>query len=767
MLNHYLTIAFRNMRKYMNQTLISIAGLAMGFTCFALSALWIRYEMTYDTFHRDADRIYCTYASDMFSKVGSTRSAMPYPLAGYLKETFPEIEEAMAIIPTHPSIKIKIEEVEYPAHVVTVDSTVLSFFGVRIVEGSRDFLIPDSKKMAITREKARQFFGEEDPIGKKVKRWTDEYTICAVIAGLPRNSNYRFDILIPFHPMKEEQKWMVSMGENILLKLMPGVDAEVFGKKLNEHEMKQSNRTMKGLTLKRLTQVRYTDLNIDREVKFQHILIFALSGSLLILCTLFNYLTLFVSRFRMRQKEMALRMVCGASKRSLFTLLSVEFVLSLLIALLFGLFFIQLLHAPFQKLSEIELDLSEIFGETTLYIGGVIVGSLMVFQLILALFHRRTLQASIRQSNRNRFRKMSILVQLVISIGFTFCTVVILKQMYYLHHTDLGFAFKDRGAVSIGEQMDVLENKIREIPEIQETLLETIPLIPMSWRMGSRAETWDEKPEDAKPVSMESLIVSESYLSYYEFRLIAGEMIRNSDPETDVLINEAAQKAFGWKDAVGKKFNDNTVKGVVKDVYCFAPTVPAKPFFYKNKGEKAQLNTVLFRYETGKWNTCRRKIETIIKELYPNNSYVYPSNTEEEYDKFLKSENALLRLLSVVSFACILICVFGFFSLISLTCEERRKEIAVRKISGATVRDILNIFLKENFLLLLIGAAVAFAGGYYIMQRWLEQYMKQTALPLWIYVSIVSVMALVILLSVGWRVYRASVENPAEVIKSE
>ena len=116
---------------------------------------------------------------------------------------------------------------------------------------------------------------------------------------------------------------------------------------------------------------------------------------------------------------------------------------------------------------------------------------------------------------------------------------------------------------------------------------------------------------------------------------------------------------------------------------------------------------------------------------------------------------------------CVLIYVFGFVSLVSLTCEERRKEIAIRKINGATAGDILAMFAKEYFLLLIIGAVIAFTTGFFIMQRWLEQYVKQTSIPAWIYLSIVFVLALVIVLCVGWQVYRASIENPAEVVKSE
>jgi ABC-type antimicrobial peptide transport system permease subunit len=168
------------------------------------------------------------------------------------------------------------------------------------------------------------------------------------------------------------------------------------------------------------------------------------------------------------------------------------------------------------------------------------------------------------------------------------------------------------------------------------------------------------------------------------------------------------------------------------------------------------------------WTSCSEKIRQLVEKEHPNVSrYLELYNTEEEYEKFLKSERALIKLLSFVSAICVLICVFGFVSLVSLTCEERRKSIAIRKINGATAGDILSMFAKENFLLLIIGAGIAFPAGYLIMQRWLEHYVKQTSIPAWIYLAIVGVMALVIVLCVGWQVYQSRIENPAEVVKSE
>jgi hypothetical protein len=333
--------------KYKSQTLISVVGLAVGFTCFALATLWIRYEMSYDSFHKNADRIYCVSKPDRFAPNGVDRST-PYILAAYLEETFPEISHAIPITPSHFTNKIKIKDVEFQADIVQIDSTFFNMFDVKIVEGNRDFLIPKSNNIAITREKALQLFGKEDPIGKTIiKRWDEEYIICAVVTGLPKRSNYPFDFL---YSHDKDRQWYVSLGEHTLIELAPGVGVEAFRKKLYEHTLKTHENTIQKLTITPLTSVRYEDPNIRRDVKFQHIKLFALAGVLVILCSLFNYLTLFISRFRIRQKELALRRVCGASGRSLFALLSVEFILTLLIALCFGLIFIQLVHHLFQTL---------------------------------------------------------------------------------------------------------------------------------------------------------------------------------------------------------------------------------------------------------------------------------------------------------------------------------------------------------------------------------------------------------------------------------
>jgi len=194
------------------------------------------------------------------------------------------------------------------------------------------------------------------------------------------------------------------------------------------------------------------------------------------------------------------------------------------------------------------------------------------------------------------------------------------------------------------------------------------------------------------------------------------------------------------------------------------------PCYYYRQNPSEQPNIrdysmVFFRYREGMWKTLKEKLERMTSNVDMSGLEII--NYEEVFSNKFNSEKIFLKLLYFMLAVCVIICAFGLVALVSQTCAERRKSIAIHKINGAAVVDILAMFTKEYFLLLTISAAMAFSGGYFIMQRWLEKYIKQTSIPLWIYLSILFVMSLVIVLCVGWQVYRVSIENPAEVIKSK
>ena len=774
MLQHYLKIAFRNLWKYKTQTLISIAGLAVGFVCFSLAAMWIRYEKSYDNFHPDNDRIYLirNIPTDP-NEAGFWKNMVPYALPFYLEKNCPEVELTTSFFYQNETLPVEVTMggISFTNIRVTVDSSFIKMFDIKTVSGNIQNLFRDKKSVALTEKAAKKMFGNTSPIGQTIHFFDSDYTIVAVVKNFAGQSNFPFDILAGNHVEREEQ-WTQS-GEVTFIKLHKNVNIEAFTGKIVDIKHSVSWKAPSGevfdinfnynFEIIPVASVREKSPFTDPEVKRYHIYLFAISGALLIICCLFNYLTLFLSRFRMRRREFAIRMVNGSSLASLFNLLFVEFVFVLIISYTIGLFLTDTILFPFQKLSQIDMGLLDIYKETLLYTAGIILFSILLFAATLFFFRKDAISASARKTNNRLYRKASIVIQLVISIGFIFCTSIMVRQLWYLHNTDIGFEYANVGSIFMynAPEPHEWESQIRKIPGITNAVAGTRSIFPSS---GNKTEVEREGKEE--PISIENYTtyMDKAFFDIYKFKVIKGEILRDDVDLGDCLITETAARVLGI-DSINVYVNGvGEVKGIIADIYNSLPTVPPQPivlYFFPIRETKE----LLFSYE-GDWKTVKNNIEQWLEKDYPGKEYSL-TNCREKYNDFFRAEEALLTILGFISIVCIVISLFGFVSLISLNCEERRKEIAIRKVNGATVKDILFIFLKEYALLLLTSAIIAFPIAYYIMKGWLEQYTNQTSIDAWIYVAILLSLALVIVLCVGWRVYKTSKENPADVVKSE
>lgn len=781
MIKHYLKVAFRSLLKYKLQSIVSIIGLAVGFTCFALSVLWIRYEMTYDDFHNGADRIYLVRAhySDNPGKLSNTT---PYPLVDYLRENMPEIE-ALTATTTGNNTKFRIGNEEQEVAIATADSIFMNFFNIQILKGTVNFLKGNNSEIAITEQFANKFFGsEEDALGKEVEVSGRPCKIGAIVSGWSRHSNIPYSVLLP---PRHSPRWN-SNYEQLFIRVREGIDIDALRKKLTATSAnieKESNIT--DLQITRISALRYSDYvsKSDVVISFSYIFYFSLAGGLVIICSLFNYLTLYISRLCMRSREMALRKVNGAGNRSLSIQFATEFLLILCIALLVGLLMIEVCMPYFQRFAQIETG--SYYGEIFVYLFIVILLSFLFAQLPLSYFRRRTLEEAIKgkviTAKPYLFRKFGIIVQLTVSLAFIFCTVVIMKQLYFLKNTDLGMERHNIGNVALWNgDIKQWTDKIKALPMVTEALPPSyFPIIPTGPMMFMEINSWDDKPSSTEErVDVGLMPGDEDFFKFYNLQLVEGEFITEKSQPEDVVIDETTCRKFGWKSALGKSFYNEyngkregvfKVVGVVKNFSYRSPTsLPGGMAFQHPKAQAYLLNraSILFKFKEGTWNECREAIEKLYKEEFPN-AFMRLFNEEEEYDKHLRSEDALMKLLGFVSFICVIISVFGIFSLITLSCEQRQKEIAIRKVNGAQVRHILEMFFREYILLLAIAAIIAFPLGYYVMQQWIESYVRQTTINGWIYAVIFVAIAIIVLLCIVWRVWKAARQNPAEVIKSE
>lgn len=772
MIQHYFKIAFRNILKYKTQSIISILGLAVGFTCFALANLWIHYEMTYDAYHEGADRIYILCKESVFGVNGYSTS-MPYPASTLLKNDFPEVEAACAYTRWVQKVDLKANDCTVETNNIQADSCFMKMFNISILAGSWDFMYSNDK-IALTEDMAMRLFGSTDVLGKEVKNYNDDtLTICAILSNLD-HSNLSFGYWEQGEYFRRWQNDWSNGSFEIIIKLRKGTDPIAFQKKLAANETKADprdpRRVFEEIRLMPLNEYHYSSINRNQSFQFYYLILFSVAGGLVILCSLFNYLSLFITRMRIRGREIELRKVCGSSIGGVFILLSVEYLYIILLSGVLGMAFVETALPAFRKLSGVS---GNIYGESLLYFAGILLLSLL---LLVPFAIRRS--STRNTGNKYALRKLSITFQLMIGILVTFCIIVMMKQIYYLTNTDLGWERKDIASINLlypDNDFEAIADKIKQFSCTREVVSGHCCLLPQSSGLSQTFTNWDGKEDAVKSIDMRCLWNCEKTVSFYNLKLLAGEMVKSTETNK-IMINESAVKALGMSDPIGKKLYQqtqaSTIVGIIKDFHITAPTEPVQPYvlvardILKGMGFSIGKGQILIKFHDGKWKELKNRIDSMFSREYPEVRYrLY--NTEEEYAGYLKSEDALIKLLSFVAMVCVLIAAFGIFSLITLSCEQRRKEIAVRKVNGATIRDILIMFVKEYMLLLVIAGVIAFPVGYVLMKRWLENYVEQTVISAWIYFAIFGGIMIVIFACIGWRVWQAARQNPAEVIKSE
>lgn len=787
MIKHCLKIAIRNLVKYKVQSAVSILGLAVGFVCFSLSLYWIHYEMTYDHFRQDADRIYMVRTNDEYTE-GKISTRVPYSLAAYLAQHFPDIAVAA---PFHLiSERISVNDKYQDAVFSSADSAWMNLMDIRIIKGNRNFMLPkDNAEIAITEEAAKKWFRTEDPIGKEVKMLRRTKKICAIVQAENRHTNFPFDFI--GNPELGKTWWYITWS--ILIKVKPDTDIEELESKINANlpaELKQVTSIRKTgierIILTPLSKLHYAkDFRDDKEagITFQYIIYFSIAGILIITCALINYLTLFINRMRVRQREMALRMIHGANIRSLVSLLTVEFLLLLACAVTTGFLLIEICFPSFIELTGIDTAKSSLYGEAFLFIGLISLIILTAIIGLLYILYHRSLHLSLRyntgRSTGTQLRRGSIVLQLFVCLSFIGCTVLINQQLDYLRHRDLGLKIKNRGSFSVMGDMDYtpLIRKIKELPMITEVMQpDYYPIVSQLTAIG-QFDNWEglDIPIDT-PVPVKLFLGKEDFFRFYDITLLAGEWLDDLSTYEDIIINESLARRMGWspQEAIGKHIIQSyityTIVGVVKDCHYGAPTLPIPHTGFlvgEQMGLMQRSAGILFKYKEGTWNECRKALEHLYQtECSPEN--ILRLNSEEEvYNNYLRSEEMLTRLLSFASLVCILTAMFGIYSLVTLTCEQRRKEIAIRKVNGATVWSILYLFFREYLIMLCIAALFAFPITYVIIKQWILNYVRQVSISPLPFILILIGLALTVIAGISWRVWKAANENPAEVIKNE
>lgn len=795
MLSHYIKISFRELLKYRTQSAVSIIGLAVGFTAFILGGYWLWWETHFDSFHPEADRLYCLATEGLVKRANGTQSDLDQLHINDKKELLkllPEIEVSCSF--NHLSFTLKQENGTITLHGMESDSSFFALFYADFIEGTHKGIAPDGNSVILTERTARQLFGTTSCIGKEVA--LDDHlrpTVAGVIRDYPDNTDLLFDFLLLRTPKPNHVKRMTTYVRIQKKANLANIRAKLMHYKSHADD-KGSHELVENWNIHLLTASE-VHLRCHPELtdRIRNIHILALAGAMAFLSALINLLVLFIGQQQRKQQKNRTYLCVGASTQSMMLKGCTELILPLIIAFLFACCLIESIYPYYESYTtwsrygiyenvSRHLSRASLFGNT-LSLAGI---SIFAFLLVCYLPVRNLLRHKIQKPVF--FKRGLIVVQIFIGSLFFITSLGLFRQLHFILSKDKGIDYEQVIQVDLGystayqTDLSVLKPEMANHPYIKGVTY-TCGNAPVFTEQGDWYGSYYAHicfdPNESDPNSYNPVVVvDKDFFTFFGLKLQSGNWPTEAQPFS-IIANETCQQTLGYADLLERpiyikgQISQAKVCGVVKD-YLYAPMqYPVLPLFFVTQDnpafdtEPAYLFYV--RYAKGHKQEVMEHLRKVTSHIQNDNINRDRMFTElsELIDRFNRPEKVIFSIFSILSLICILISTFGIYSLVSLATEQRRKEIAIRKVNGATFRHILQLFFREYFLLVTLGNAFALPVGYLLTRRWLETYANHTTLPAWLYLLVFGITSGIVLLSIFRQVKRAANTNPAEVIKTE
>ncbi len=805
MFKNYLKISIRSLLRYKVYSLINLLGLAIGIACCLLILLYVQYELSFDRYHENADRIYRTVGDSKVDGVGEEPSSAPFPVGPTLKADFPDAVEASARFFNFQTqtLSIEYEDKRFnEKYFFMVDSTVFDIFTIPFIIGNPQTALDGPNSVVISESIAKKYFGNANPMGKILKfEGQVDLKVTGVIRNTPSNSHFRYDLLASLSTLKV--MWGGSLPQNwywnpcwTYVLLNKNVQPQTLEARFPDFIQKYYSDQIKDKTklfLQPLIDIHlhsHLDFEIEPNSDISYVYIFSIIAVFILLIACINFMNLATARSANRSREVGMRKVLGAYRFQLIKQFLGESVLLSFIALLLAIIMVEAVLPTFNNLSGRELVINY-FENGVLLIGlfviaitvGIIAG--MYPALFVSAFQPvKVLKGSLQSGAKSStVRKMRVVSQFALSIILIIATGISHQQLNYLRNEKLGFEKEQVLLMPIFRtpvttQYEAFSNRIVQHPNVASaTGIYKI--------VGSKFDTDSYFPEgipSGEPIQFPFQMVQHDFIETFNMELIAGRDFSRDMP-TDrsdaVIINEATARHMGWstEEAVGKKFantgplaNDKVrVIGVVKDFNFASLHHTIQPFVV----DLADTNIAQFftRYVAVKLlpGNLRETLDFLQEtwaEFAPSRNFDY-FFLDENLNALYKAEENLGRIFTTFSVLAIFVACLGLFALASFTAEQRTKEIGIRKTLGATVSNITLLLSKEFAILVILANLIAWPVAYFAMNRWLQDFAFHTTINLWIFL-IAGISALLIaILTVSYQSIKAALTNPVDALKYE
>jgi putative ABC transport system permease protein len=815
LIGSYLKMILRVFSRNGSYKLLNLCGLALGFTIFIFSAIYVYFETSFESFHEKAANIYrATYRYTPGEGYVSHWARVPFDYINNLPADVPGVK-SLVRFQNHARKYVRVGADKFrPDHAYVADKEVFDVFSFKLIAGDPSTALASPNSIVITETVARKYFGDADPMGKEMFVIGDLdnaetlHHVTGVMKDLPANTHLPVEMLISFKDQSERTGWAYTYilvdnrkSINEIQEQMPA-----FIRKYTAADLAKSDE----IIFQPLSDI-HLQSTLARELvpggKMFYVKIVGFAGLFILLIAVINFMNLNSAMSLGRAKEIGMRKILGATKGNLVSYLLLESLFSNVLALMIAGVIVYLIFPMFQQLAPVTFVLPVWKFSTALIclamLCGLVCGAYPVM-LLTSMSPASVVKTSRAVSMIGRegvfsLKRVMVTLQFCISIILLGSALVAYQQFRYLKEKDLGIRGEQVLAIpGLPDNVKAAYSKFKD-----ELLLQRgIAGVTACMEVPSR-EIRDAGPvlveginaDPAKAPVMDIQLIDQDFAAIMGLEFLAGGNILPgpafavpeftpeftiqkylSEQPHEYLINETAMRQLGWKlpeEAIGQRISwsiggmalsAGPIRGVVRDFHQESLKNKVDPVVMVY--EPVWLRTFLIKVEASRVPETLATIQKTWDKLFP----LYPLEyhfLDELYDSLYKGERVQLQLMFVFSILAIVIAFIGLVGLMAYTLKTRMKELAIRKVLGATIRNLTEMMSREYIAVLLIGGAVAVPVSVYGVNQWLAGFAYHVDISPWIYVFTVLVIVFLLLITVSIQTLRTSRANPAQTLREE
>jgi putative ABC transport system permease protein len=751
-------------------SLLNIVGLGIGLSVAVIVFLYVNYELSFDKFNKNADRIYMNvYNSD------NLNSAFAIPFSGTFQAEVPEVEAAANILPWKIEKSITTSKGEFVETCQYMDEGIFSIFSFEIIRQTQQTIFPDANSVAICESLAKKLFGSADlAIGKSItvdKKNT--CTISTIYKDIPSNSSVRFNMAAPLLTAINEFGITVNWSNGYV---------HSFAKLKVPLDLAKSNIANFSKKYGEFVMFPLTELHLAQKGNEQKttLAIAILSSIFVMLLACINFINLSTANIFKRNKEVGINKILGSSAFNLYKQFIAETLMLTVIALLLALLITSLLLPYINQVIGVDLAFNQLNPFKLILLLSVISGTSLLTAIVPSYIFTKTKPVQIfnKQLDRNNtavvMRKGLLILQLSLTIIIITATLFINKQVHFISKSNLGFDKENmvfieaKDTRAMVQKAALFKEKLLQCPFI--TSVSAVDCQPGIIGSSTTGGNWPGKNQEEQ-IPLYLFRVSGDFVKTFGINLIEGTDFNGQSEKQGVIINKTLANKIEEDGSTsnkllylwGRQFN---ILGVIDD------------FSFNSIKEKQQASVIFYEPSRGFFPCIRyggakqvpqvlAYINKSMAGLFPDMQYKINFTNDFVLDEFMSREIRLSKFFSLFSVLGVVVCSLGLLGVALFESHKRTKEIGIRKVNGALIAEILALLNKDFIQWFVIAFMIAVPVSFYVMNKWLESFTFKTSLSWWVF-ALSGVLTLgIALLTVSWQSWKAATRNPVEVLRYE